>query len=88
MKWVLVRKFLDHLNNRHGNIQFTVEAEKEGSLPMMDVLLHHEEDGKVSVSIYRKLTHTERYLSFSFHHPLSMKKSVMISLLHRVDYVS
>ena len=55
---------------------------------MMDVLMHHEEDGKVSVSINRKPTHTERHLPFSSHHPLSMKKSVMSSLLRRVDYVS
>ena len=55
---------------------------------MMDVLLHHEEEGKVSVSIYRKPTHTERYLPFSSHHPLSIKKSVVSSFLRRVDYVS
>ena len=54
----------------------------------MDVLLHHEEEGKVSVSIYRKPTHTERYLPISSHHPLSMKNPVMSSLLRRVDYVS
>ena len=53
----------------------------------MDVL-HHEEDGKVRVSIYGKPTHTERYLLFSFQQPLSKKKSVMRSFLHRVDYVS
>ena len=46
---IRIQTFLDHLNNRHGNIQFTVEVEKEGSLPIMDVLLHHEENGKVSV---------------------------------------
>ena len=62
VKRLLMQKFLDHQNNRHGNIQFTVEVEKEGSLPMMEVHLHHEKDGSGSVSIYWKPTHTERYL--------------------------
>ena len=65
-----------------------VEIEKEGSLPVMDVFLHRGKTGKADVSIYRKLTHTERYLLFSSHHPLSMKQSVMGSLLHGVDYIS
>ena len=45
VKRVLVQRLLDHLNSRHGNIQLTVEIEKEGSLPVMDLFLQRGEKG-------------------------------------------
>ena len=42
-------------------------------IPLLDTLLHHKNDGSLDVSIYRKPTHTDRYLHFSFHHPRHMK---------------
>ena len=58
VKRVPVQRLLDHLNSRHGNIQLTVELEKEDSLLVMDLFLHRGKNGKVDVSIYRKPTHT------------------------------
>ena len=50
-------KLLNHLNSVRSSIQFTVEVEKDGSLPFVDI------------TVYRKATHTDRYLHFNSHLP-------------------
>ena len=52
------------------------------------MLLNREDNGEIKATIYRKPTHTDRYLPFSSHHPISMKESVMKSLVKRLNYVS
>ena len=47
------QSFLHYLNNRHPNIQFTIEEETEGSLPFLDTLISLT-NGVFSVGIYRK----------------------------------
>ena len=54
--------------------------ENEGQLPFLDVLLSRGSDGSVSMSVYRKLSHTDKYLDFDSHHPLSHKRSVANTL--------
>ena len=72
-----------HLNEQDENIQFTREDESaEGSLPFLDVSVERV-DGKISTAVYRKPTHTDLVLSFSSHHPLSAKRSVVLSLFER-----
>ena len=72
--------FHDHLNSVNEHIQFTVEKEKDGVLPFLD--------GTIETSVYRKQMHTDRYLDFLSHHPLSHKKSVVKSLLSRAKALS
>ena len=80
-----VQDLLQHLNQVEESIKFTVEEESSGSIPFLDVLLRHELDGSVSTSVYRKATHTDRYLDFESHHPLSHKKSVISTLHSRAE---
>ena len=54
--------------------------ENEGQLPFLNVLLSRGSDGSVSMSVYRKLSHTDKYLDFDSHHPLSHKRSVANTL--------
>ena len=60
-----VQHLLQHLNSIESTftIQFTVEMESEGILLFLDVKLHHKPDGSVSTSVYRKATHTHKYLN-------------------------
>ena len=83
-----VQRFLDHLNNINPNIQFTHEIESNGVLPYLDVLLRHCDDGEISTSVYRKPTHTNKYLDFSSHHPLQHKVSVIRTLFTRARTLS
>ena len=59
---------------------------KEGCLPFMDVRVDRS-DQVLTTTVYRKPTHTERYLAFDSHHPLSVKHSVASSLYNRAAVV-
>ena len=64
-----LQSFHAYLNQLSTNIQFTIEEEKEGQLAFLDVLVTHNED-RLSTAVYRKPTHTERYILYhSHHHP-------------------
>ena len=60
-----------------------MEVECGGRIPFLDVLVTRESDGSISTSVYRKPTHTDKYLDFDSHHPLSHKRSVANTLLGR-----
>ena len=78
-----LRDFLAHLNSFDSNLQFTMELEDSGKLPFLDVLII-KTNPSLEFSIYRKPTHNDRYLHFSSHHPPSVKRGVIISLVDRV----
>ena len=80
-----VLHLLQHLNGIEGSIQFTVELESDGRLPFLDVLMCRRPDGSISTSVYRKDTHTDKYLDFSSHRPLSHKIAVVCTLCSRAD---
>ncbi|XP_057296137.1 uncharacterized protein LOC130625075 [Hydractinia symbiolongicarpus] len=80
--------FHEHINNLHPKIQFTTEHEKNGTLPFLDTLVSRN-GGNLSVSVYRKPTHTDQYLNHTSNHQLSCKESAVSSLLDRaVNVVS
>ena len=80
-----VQHLLQHLNGIEQSIQFTVELESEGCLPFLDVHMCHSPDGSISTSVHRKETHTDKYLAYSSHHPLSHKIAVIRTLCTRAD---
>ena len=88
MKKSFVQEFLTHLNNQHPSIQFTFEMEDNRKLPFLDTTVHHCEDGTLRIDTFRKPTHTGRYLQLDSSHPLSTKRSVVTSLLKRIDYIT
>ncbi|CAK9810876.1 hypothetical protein ANTPLA_LOCUS6713 [Anthophora plagiata] len=75
--------FLNFLNSLHPKIQFTMETETNGQLPFLDVLITKKQDGSLGHQVYRKPTHTDRYLHAQSHHHPAQKNSVIVSLVNR-----
>jgi hypothetical protein len=48
-------EFLDHLNSIHENIQFTMETERDGHLPFLDIDIHRKPDGSLGHEVCRKI---------------------------------
>ena len=80
--------FLDHLNAQHPSIRFTMEEEEEQKLPYLDWNVHRCQGESLRTSVYRKLTHTSSYLKFESNHPPSAKRSVISSLIKRMDNIT
>ena len=59
--------FQEHLNMQHSNIKFTVEHERENMLAFLDVQVTRN-NNRLTTSVYRKPTHTNRYMPFHSHH--------------------
>ena len=59
-----------------------MEEESKGELALLDTLLKQNIE-KISVVVYRKPTHTDKYLHYSSHHQTSCKESAVSSLFNR-----
>ena len=78
--------FLEYLNSIDQHIQFTAENQREdGAMPFLDILVTPGGDGSLSTSLYRKPTHTDLYLQWDSHHPLTSKYSVIETLQHSAN---
>ncbi|UYV75030.1 hypothetical protein LAZ67_12002186 [Cordylochernes scorpioides] len=75
------------LNNLEIGIEFTVETEKEGFLPFLDVGLSRKEDGSILTSVYRKPTDCGIHLNFNSNNPILHKRQVIKSLVQRAKQV-
>ena len=79
---------LQHLNSQHPRIKFTMEEEKDGTLPFMDVRFTRDVQGKLMREVYQKPTHTNRYVQFDSHHPSTVKAGIVQGLAERAVRVS
>ena len=61
--------FLQHLYNQQPSIRFIMVTENDGKLAFLDTAVSREPDGCLSTSVYRKPTHTDKYLAYDSHHP-------------------
>ena len=64
-----------------------MELEDKGRLPFLDTTVKRTEDGRLETMVYRKATHTIRYLSFTSHHPKNSKRNVIDTLLTRANTI-
>uniref|UniRef100_A0A6P7FMX2 Uncharacterized protein LOC114329459 n=1 Tax=Diabrotica virgifera virgifera TaxID=50390 RepID=A0A6P7FMX2_DIAVI len=60
-----------------------MEMETDSSLPFLDVLIKKNQSQGFHHSVYRKPTHTNRYLHGNSHHPPSQINSVINTLVSR-----
>ena len=56
IKAVQKQSFLDHINSIDHHIQFTSEEPRpDGSMPFLDILITHGEDGSLNTTVCRNL---------------------------------
>ena len=82
-----VDEFHWHLNSINPHIKFTIEIESEGSITFLDTRTTRQEDGSITVSVYRKATNTDRYLDLKSHHHTQHKNSVVRTLIDRAENI-
>ena len=86
---------LNYLNSIDPHIKFTVEQPNpEGAIPSQHgrshTILGHSFNPKVSsisLSVYRKLTHIDRYLDFNSSHHIFAKRALVRALIDRAENV-
>ena len=76
-----VKRFVDYMNSKHKNINFSFETKKNEQMPFLDVSVFHE-NGKFVTNVYRKETFTGVYTNFSSFIELEHKFGLVYRLLH------
>jgi len=76
--------FHNTLNASDPKISFTIELENNDKIAFLDTLVSRR-NGVSVIDVYRKATHTDRYLDFSSHHELKHKISTASTLLFRAS---
>ena len=61
------------------------DNKEDRSIPFLDTIVKPEADGTLSITMYRKPTHTDQDLEWDSHHHLSAKFSVIHTLSHRAS---
>jgi hypothetical protein len=74
--------FVDNLNLVEERIKFTLEREEDKHLPFLDMMIKREEHSLIT-KVYRKKTHTQRYINWESNHSKNCKLGVIKGLIHR-----
>ena len=70
-------KFKEYLSSKHPNTNFSIEKEKDGCLPFLDVNIFLENE-KFATNVYRKKTFSDVYTNFkSFIPEIGLIKSLL-----------
>jgi hypothetical protein len=84
--------FHQHLNSINPHIQFRIEmpvVNGAGSqtIAFLDTELLSTASGNIAVKVFRKSTHTDKYLTFNSHSHVNDKKAVIKTLLDRAKTI-
>ena len=74
---------LNEINNLHPNLKFTIEYEKDGKIPFLDMLLIHKEN-RIESTWYCKPTDTGLVMNFQALAPKRYKRGVVSGFIHRI----
>lgn len=77
-----LEELLKHINSIKTSIKFKMEKEENNRLPFLDVCVERE-NNEIRTYVYRKPTHTGKYLNFESNHAESTKIGVANTLLSR-----
>jgi hypothetical protein len=81
-----LQNFLNHLNSLRPSTQFTMATESDSMIPFLDVLVIRK-GMTLAAKVYRKPTHTGRYLNFKSNHLLYVKRGLIQSLHNRASTI-
>jgi hypothetical protein len=81
-----LQQFFDHIDSVRPTIKFAMEIETNNNLPFLDVLVM-KQGPELITKVYRKPTHTGRYLHFKFNHPHHVKRGAVHSLINRAKVI-
>jgi len=80
--------FLQHLNSQQPTIRFTMEIEKDNTIPFLDTSVSGDSNGLLTTRVYRKPTHTDQYLAYDSHHPQSVKRGIVKCLYDQAKHLT
>ena len=81
-------EFFNYINFIEEVILFNAENTRaDRSMLFLDTLVTPHSEGSMLTTVYRKLAHTNQYLQWDSHHPISAKYSVISILFHRAKEV-
>ena len=80
--------FLQHLNSQQPTIRFTMEIEKDNTIPFLDTSVSRDSNGLLTTTVYKKPTHTDQYLAYDSHHPQSVKRGIFKCLYDRAKHLT
>ena len=64
----------NHKNQMDDHMKFTMQCpDNEGSIPFLDIKCTPNSIHTIYTTVYRKPTHTDRYLDWNSNHPISAK---------------
>ena len=78
-------EFHKHLNSISPSITFTLEREQNQSLAFLDVKVTRNRNNTIFTTIYKKPTHTDRYLQFDLCHLKHHEFAVTKTLHNRIN---
>ena len=85
IRWTSCSTILIDMND---HINITMECpDNEVSIPFLDTKYTSNHSHTIHTTVYRKPTHTDRYLDWNSNHPISVKRSVIQALTHRAKMV-
>ena len=82
----MLTNFYNFLNSINSHIKFTMKPELERKLSFLDTL-NTRNNGYLFINVYRKPTHTDRYLDYNSHHGKQHKVCTAQTLLHRAETI-
>ena len=82
-----LEEFITYLDGIHPKIKFSREMETNNRISFLDVDLYRNNRGSFTTKVFRKKTHTNRYLHFESFGPLCVKKGVLKTLAIRAKTV-
>ncbi|KFD66276.1 hypothetical protein M514_21563 [Trichuris suis] len=76
-------RFLEILNCEFPNmITFKIKKEVEGKIPFLDILIIRSQVG-IKTTVYRKPTHSDKYVEFKSHHPRHVMTGILGGMVDR-----